>query len=333
MAEKNLKNGVIDQEMIEVDFQDAAAAAYPARSGKATKSRSGKIFPVGIFFMLLFIESILAAGASAAYFFYAGKSGVAAIESYTRSYSLPLAEAFGAMTEMCYRSKNYARLRALFREKIEQKMIGEAFVVLKDGRLIAHSSPEMEKSLKGNLAGDEFAYNLDLLLQPVRRKSREVLFTDYNITSKSVPYERDMRAALKKYFYAGVDTTGWLVSRAVYGKKKKPIGAVCFIISKETGVHVHIGTRAPEPPHTRALAGDRVRRLPPGVARGAAPLPGHTETRLRPVIARGPDGSGRSGDHTAYGRRGYARRCGGGRLFEAGDKRRNTGRGKGVAPW
>lgn len=233
MAEKNLKNGVIDQEMIEVDFQDAAAAAYPARSGKAAKSRSGKIFPVGIFLMLLFIESILAAGASAAYFFYAGKSGVAAIESYTRSYSLPLAEAFGAMTEMCYRSKNYARLRALFREKIEQKMIGEAFVVLKDGRLIAHSSPEMEKSLKGNLAGDEFAYNLDLILQPVRRKSREVLFTDYNITSKSVPYERDVRAALKKYFYAGVDTTGWLVSRAVYGKKKKPIGAVCFIISKE----------------------------------------------------------------------------------------------------
>lgn len=232
MARKTAKNGVFEQEMIEVDFQDAAGTAVSGRTPRSRRAGGRRVFPAGIFILLLLIETIIAAGASAAYFYYAGRSGIAAIESYTRSYSLPLAEAFGAMTEMCYRSKNYSRLRALFREKIEQRMIGEAFVVRSNGRLIAHSNPEMEKKLKGNIAADEFAYNLDLILSPVRRKSRQVLFTDYNITSKSVPYERDVRAALKKYFYDGIDSTGWLVSRAVFGKKK-PVGAVCFIISKD----------------------------------------------------------------------------------------------------
>ena len=59
-----------------------------------------------------------------------GDEVVSMVPNYGQT--LGLAEAFGAMTEMCYRSKNYARLRTLFREKIEQKMIGEAFVVLDD---------------------------------------------------------------------------------------------------------------------------------------------------------------------------------------------------------
>lgn len=232
MSEKKGKNGEWDQEMVEIDFQDAADTAVSRQPRAVLQRRGGRIFPVGIFLLLLLVESIIAAGASAAYFFYAGRSGIAAIESYTRSYSQPLAEAFGAMTEMCYRTKNYRRLRALFREKIEQNMIGEAFVVLNNGKLIAHSDPGIEKKLRGNLAGDEFSYNLDLILRPAKRKSRDVLFTDYNIPSMRVPYERDVRAALKRYFYAGIDTTGWLVSRAVFGKSR-PVGVVAFIVNKE----------------------------------------------------------------------------------------------------
>lgn len=228
MTEKAQHNvgGVPD--MIEVDLSGPTPAGQPYRHKKIKKT----IFPIGIFFMLIVIESVIAAGASFAYFLYAGKNGIAEIESYTRSYSMPLADAFGTMAEMCYRMKNYSRLRFLFHEKIEQRVIDQALVVLRNGTLIVHSDPDIEKKLKGNLAGDEFAYNMDLILRPVYQASRDVLFTDYNIPSMQAPYERQFRILLKTHFYQNIDSTGWLVSRAVFGKKK-PVGAVCFIMSKQ----------------------------------------------------------------------------------------------------
>lgn len=228
MTEKAQHNADGVPDMIEVDMSGPARAGKPYHREKIRKI----IFPIGIFCMLIVMESIIAAGAGFAYFLYAGKKGIAEIESYTQAYSMPLADAFGAMAEMCYRSKNYSRLRALFHKKIKQRVIDQAFVVLRNGKLIAHSNPDIEKKLRGNLASDEFAYNLDLILRPVYQASRDVLFTDYNIPSLQAPYERRYRMLLKTYFYQNIDSTGWLVSRAVFGKKK-PVGAVCFIISKQ----------------------------------------------------------------------------------------------------
>jgi hypothetical protein len=228
MTEKAHHNVVGVPDLIEIDLSGPTMAGQPYLSKKIKKT----IFPIGIFFMLIVIESVIAAGASFAYFLFEGKNGIAEIESYTRSYSMPLADAFGAMAEMCYRAKNYSRLRILFHEKIEQRVIDQAFVVLRNGKLIAHSDPDIEKKLKGNLASDEFAYNLDLILRPVYDASREVLFTDYNIPSMPAPFERQYRMLLKTYFYQNIDSTGWLVSRAIFGKKK-PVGAVCFILSKQ----------------------------------------------------------------------------------------------------
>lgn len=190
------------------------------------------IFPAGIFFLLFIVESLIAAGMSLAYFYYIGRSSIATIERNTRSYAMPVAEAFGTMAEMCYRTKKFDRLRYLFQEKIEQRVIREAFFVLRDGRVIAHSDPAMMDRLKGNLAGDELAYNMDLILFPLMRRSTQVFFTDYNIVTKRAPFERRYRMLLKRYFYPNIDSTGWLASRAVYGRKK-PVGAVCFIIGKE----------------------------------------------------------------------------------------------------
>jgi flagellar basal body-associated protein FliL len=227
MTEKSQQDGDMP-DIIELDMDGAALAGRPYRKKKIKKT----IFPTGIFLMLLVVLSVIAAGASFAYFMYAGKNGIAQIEAYTRSYSIPLAEAFATMAEMCYREKKYSRLRTLFHEKIEQRAIDQAFVVLKNGKLIAHSDPDVEKRLKGNLASDEFAYNMDLILKPVYRASREALFTDYNILSIQAPFKREYRMLLKTYFYQSIDSTGWLVSRAIF-KKKKPVGAVCFIISKK----------------------------------------------------------------------------------------------------
>ncbi len=210
---------------------------HPGREGLPGPSNNSRkpvkmIFPVGIFFMLFFIESLIAAGASLAYFFYIGRGGIAQIESNTRSYAVPVAEAFGAMAELCYRTRNFSRLRTLYKERIEKQIISEAFFVMRDGKLIAHSDPAIIVSMKGNLASDELAYNMDLILRPLEQKSRDVFFGDYNIVTKPMPFKREYRMLLKRYFYPAIDSTGWLASRAVYGKKK-PVGVVCFIISKE----------------------------------------------------------------------------------------------------
>jgi len=191
-----------------------------------------KRFPAGIFFLLFIMESLIAGGASVAYFLYTGKSQIDEMESYTKSYSISLADAFSSVAEIGYRTKKISILRSLFKEKIEENIIDEAFFVLKKGKIIAHSNRERAKNLKGNIASDEFSYNLDLILKPVFQKSREVLFTDYNVIDVPVSFERNERTLLKRYLYSKIDTTGWLVSKAVF-IKKKPVGTVGFIIGKE----------------------------------------------------------------------------------------------------
>ena len=182
--------------------------------------------------MLFIVESIIATGATVAYFIYSGKKRIGVIESYTRNYSITLAEAFAEVAGFSYRAGSYRDLKILFREKIQANTIDEAFFVLRDGSLIVHSSREIEKILRGNIANDEFAYNIDLILRPVFKKSRKIQFTHYNIMGKIVPFTRDERRLLKKYMYSDINTLGWLISRAVF-VRGKPVGTVNFIISKD----------------------------------------------------------------------------------------------------
>ena len=224
--EKTVYNRTVPAaEFFEIDISGRSAHHPPA-----TRPRK-KIFPAGIFLMLFMIETCLAAGGVLAYFYYTGKSKIGEIESYTADYLVPLAEAFGQVAELNYRARNYSRLRTLFQEKMEQRIIEEAFFVLKNGKVVAHSNPEYEKKSMGNIAGDEFAYNMDQIMKPVNQKSRDVLFADYNIVSRPAPFDRDLRLMLKRYVYPKIDTTGWIVSRAVFSGKK-PVGAVCLLVSK-----------------------------------------------------------------------------------------------------
>lgn len=191
-----------------------------------------KGFPIGIFLMLLIIESAIAIAGTTGYFYYSTRKQLDAVVSYTRNYSETLGEAFTELAEVSYQARNFTPLKTLFREKIRENTINEAFFVLKDGTIVAHSSADIEKNLEGNIANDEFAYNLDMILMPVRGKVRELQFNNYNYMAVKMPFNRQQRDLIQKYLYKDVKSKGWLVTRAVF-KRGEPVGSVNFLISKE----------------------------------------------------------------------------------------------------
>jgi hypothetical protein len=80
----------------------------------------------------------------------------------------------------------------------------------------------------GNIANDEMSYNLDMILQPVTKRSTELFLSDYNIIDKQVPFSRKEREPLQKYYYSGINSSGWLFTKGVF-VNGKPVGAVNFI--------------------------------------------------------------------------------------------------------
>jgi hypothetical protein len=196
-----------------------------------SKSNKKKIYPIGIFLIQLIILLLLSISISSFYFYFTIKKELGDIVKNTQNYSISLAEAFARVAELSYPSRKYYKLKSLFQDKIQENIIDEAFFVLSDGKIIVHSKKEIAKKLKGNIANDEFAYNIDLIMLPLRKHAREAQFVDYNIINTKIPFDKRQRYLIKKYLYNKIDITGWLVNRVVF-VKNKPIGTVNFIISK-----------------------------------------------------------------------------------------------------
>ncbi len=188
-------------------------------------------FPGGVFVTLLLLLFLLSATTAGGYFYWNGRSRSGEIERDTKKYATAMIEALGHVAELSYASKNYSRLKTLLREKMSENSTLEAFFILIDGRIVAHSSHEAEERLLGNVANDEFAYNLDLLLLPVHRGSSEVLFIDYNIINQRPPFDKYRRELLKRFIYPRIGAVGWLASRAVY-HRAKAVGTVNLILHK-----------------------------------------------------------------------------------------------------
>ncbi len=200
--------------------------------GIMTRKNRKIIFPAGIFLLVFFIDSVLGALALSAYTYVSLKKTITAVEEYTRNYSKTLAEAFASVAELSLKTNKTESLKTLFHEKIQQNTIDEAIFVLADGRLIVHSNTSVENGLGGNIANDEMAYNLDLILEPVKKNSRELIFSDYNIIDRKIPFSRRERDLIGKYIYPGINTTGWLFTRGVF-IDDKAAGSVCFLTGKE----------------------------------------------------------------------------------------------------
>ena len=190
------------------------------------------IFPVGVFLLMFTAQSILGTAGVISYFYYSGKKNISEIENYTINYSKTMAEAFARVAEFSYTTKKYTSLKTLFHEKIEQNTIDEAFFVLNDGRLIVHSSTTAEKELMWNIANDEMAYNIDMILLPVQTKNSDLIINNYNIVNKTVPFSRRDRDLLKKHVYKNLTSTGWIFTKGIF-PGGKPAGTVNFIISKD----------------------------------------------------------------------------------------------------
>ena len=190
------------------------------------------LFPAGIFLLIFLTESILGSIALSAYTYVSLKKNINYVENYTRNYSKTMAEAFARVAELSLKTNKTDSLKTLFHEKIQQNTIDEAIFVLADGRLIVHSNTSVEKGLGGNIANDEMAYNLELILEPVKKNSHELFLSDYNIIDKKIPFSRYQRELIGRYIYPGINTTGWLFTRGVF-VDNNPAGSVCFLTGKE----------------------------------------------------------------------------------------------------
>jgi len=199
---------------------------------EARKKLKKVFYPLGIFFLVFIIEVIISTGSVGYYFLDTGKARINDIVSYTKNYSMTMGDAFADVAQLSLEKKDYGTVKNLFQQKIRENTIDEAFFVLNNGTIVVHSNRETSKELRGNLANDEFSYNLDMILMPARKQSRDVIFSDYNIIAKRSPFKRRERKLLEKYLYEDIDSNGWLVTRAVF-HKKKAAGAVSFIISKD----------------------------------------------------------------------------------------------------
>jgi hypothetical protein len=196
----------------------------------STKMRTN--VPVGIFILLFLMQSAVSFFVCSLYLLTYGKSWSDEIQSYTRNYSIALAEALAQVSEMAYAKKDYDSVTGLFRQRIKSKSADEAFFVLLNGKIIAHTSDEKRDALSGNIARDEFRYNSDLILKNARLGSSDVMFSDYNIPGINNPFIGRIRVFVKDHFYAGVDSNAWLAAKAVF-HKKKAVGAVGIIVGKE----------------------------------------------------------------------------------------------------
>ena len=200
------------------------------------KEKNKRSFPKGLFLFLLLLQLGLSGIFAGGYFYVSTRYDININEEYTRNTAESLAEALAKLASLSNKVGDYSELKSHFRKSIQENIIDEAFFILGDGTLIAHSNEKIEKDLRGNIANDAFAYNIEMILRPFNEKSSEVLFLDYNIMGKTIPFNRKEIKYLKDYLYDGIDSNGWLATRAVFSRNKGtevPVGAVSFIISKE----------------------------------------------------------------------------------------------------
>lgn len=185
-----------------------------------------------VFVIIMFL--LLAIMASPAAMFYKYRQLASDIDDFTvqvKNISKTLITTYAESAELAYATRSHAQLLSLIQESKNIKGIKEVFFVLDNGTIIAHSDKEKEHQLKGNIANDEFYYNIDMILYPHAKQSRELFIFDYFVPDLPLPFNTIVRKYIQQFLYKDINTNSWLVTKAVYYKGKS-IGTINCIIVK-----------------------------------------------------------------------------------------------------
>ncbi|MGB4267999.1 MAG: hypothetical protein WBK20_02340 [Spirochaetota bacterium] len=188
-------------------------------------------FPYAFVILLFFLIVIIVSSGA---LFYKYRLLVSQIDEFTiqaKNVSKTLITTYADAAELAYATRSTNQLLSLIQESKNIKGIKEVFFVLDNGTIVAHSDKEKAKELKGNIANDEFYYNIDMILYPHTKQSRELFIFDYFIPDLPLPFNTIIRKYLQQFLYKGINTNSWLVTKAVYSKGKS-IGTINCIIVK-----------------------------------------------------------------------------------------------------
>jgi hypothetical protein len=188
-------------------------------------------FPYAFVMILFFIIAIVTSSGA---LFYKYRQLVSQIDEFTiqvKNVSKTLITTYADAAELSYATRSSSQLLSLIQESKNIKGIKEVFFVLDNGTIVAHSDKEKANELKGNIANDEFYYNIDMILYPHVKQSRELFIFDYFVPDLPLPYTTIVRKYIRQFLYKEINTNSWLVTKAVYYKGKS-IGTINCIIVK-----------------------------------------------------------------------------------------------------
>ncbi len=188
-------------------------------------------FPFAFVIILFFIIAILA---SSGVLLYKYRQLVSRIDEFTiqaKNVSRTLITTYADAAGLAYATRSTNRLLSLIQESKNINGIKEVYFVLDNGTIVAHSDKEKAKELKGNIANDEFYYNIDMILYPYTKQSRQLFIFDYFVPDLPLPFNTVIRKYIKQFLYKDVNTNSWLVTKAVYSKGKS-IGTINCILVK-----------------------------------------------------------------------------------------------------
>lgn len=185
-----------------------------------------------VFVIILFL--LLAIMASSAAILHTYRQLASDVEEFTiqvKNISKTLITTYAEAAQLAYATRSTGQLLSLIQGSKNIKGIKEVFFVLDNGTIIAHSDKEKANELKGNIANDEFYYNIDMILYPHTKQSMELFIFDYFVPDVQLPFTTIIRKYIQQFLYRDINTNSWLVTKAVYSKDKS-IGTINCIIVK-----------------------------------------------------------------------------------------------------
>ncbi len=205
-------------------------------------SRTVKIFfPIGIFLVLFLLFFSSSCGLSGFYYYKYTLNFIDKMTKDANDSSVALVEACSIIAELSDGKEQEKRLNDFFANNPQKKFFSKAFYAKGNGTIIAHSNPEEIKELNGNIAFDEFKYNIDQIFYPLSQNDKKVYLSDYYILDEQIPFTKEEIKYLKQYLYNNIDRNGWLANKTVeknikISKKKYELqktGTINFILSKK----------------------------------------------------------------------------------------------------